>query len=318
MKRRGFSLIELLVVVAILAVLLALLLAAIQKVREAANRIRCTDHLRQIGLALHNYHNSLGVFPSGSPEQIGYLSPQVQLLPYLEQDAVHDIVDMHKGPFDAANQPAAAVRVPIFLCPSEGQRGTVTYMGWTNYHANSGTWAYARGWDGVFGPNYTVSGVPPLLSVRLEDITDGTAHTAAFSEVVNGLYGIEPPPHRLADCFEFGAPPGKDVAAAQAAFLAKDWQTAQIPWDGTWRYRGYPWTEGTIWRGWYNHLLTPQSTCWRPNDWWLLVTPATSYHGAGVNVLFCDGSVRFVSSRIAADAWLAAGTRNGGESALLP
>ncbi|MBY0528541.1 MAG: DUF1559 domain-containing protein [Gemmataceae bacterium] len=327
-RRRAFSLIELLVVVAIIAILMGLLLAAIQKARDAANRVKCMNNLKQLGLAMHNYHDAQQTFPSGSPQEIGYLSPQVQLLPYLDQQNVSAQVDTNKGPFDAANLPAGAARPGTFLCPSDPNQGLTTAMGWTNYHANCGTWAYVNGWDGVYGPNYMVNspsavtpsgmGIPAVSNVRIEDIGDGTSNTAAFAEVLNGINDPLPPPSRLQDCFDFGAPPAKDLAAARGAFLGKDWKTAQVPWGGSWRYRGYPWSEGTVWRGWYNHLLPPNSTCWRPDDWWLLVSPASSAHYGGVNVLMCDGSVHFVSEHVSADAWIAAGSRNGGETETLP
>jgi prepilin-type N-terminal cleavage/methylation domain-containing protein/prepilin-type processing-associated H-X9-DG protein len=316
----AFTLVELLVVIAVIGVLIALLLPAVQKVREAASRTSCTNNLKQLGLALHNFENTNGKFPSGSPEvfqdESGYLSPQVQILPYLEQDNTYRLFDLNMGPFDEVNVIAATQKPKVFLCPSDPFQGAESIMGWTNYHANCGSWVYARGWDGVFGPDYaTTGGGSPLKAVRLADITDGASNTAAFAEVLNG-YGddVASPkdPHR--DCFEFGAPPAHDLATARAAFLARDWRTASIPWDGTWRWRGYPWSEGTVWRGWYNHILPPNGVCWEPDDWWKLAAPAGSLHPGGVNVMFCDGSVRFVADSVDAAVWLAAGTRNGGEA----
>jgi prepilin-type N-terminal cleavage/methylation domain-containing protein/prepilin-type processing-associated H-X9-DG protein len=323
MRRRAFTLIELLVVVAIIGILIALLLPAVQKVREAADRTNCTNNLKQIGLGLHNFESINGRLPAGSPEVFqdlsGYLSPLVQILEYLEQGNTYKKFDLNQGPFDDVNVAAAAQKPKIFLCPSDPLQRESTPMGWTNYHANAGSWSYARGWDGVFGPDYAESGIPKLPPVRFADITDGLSNTAAYAEVANGFGDDARSARDLhRDCFEFGAPPARDLATARRAFLAKDWRTAPIPWDGTWRWRGYPWSEGTLWRGWYNHLLPPGSPCWYPNDWWLLVSPASSFHNGGVNVLWCDGSVRFIAESVDPDAWLAAGTRNGGESAGVP
>jgi prepilin-type processing-associated H-X9-DG protein len=92
-----------------------------------------------------------------------------------------------------------------------------------------------------------------------------------------------------------------------------DWQAANIPWSGAWRWRGYPFTEGTIWRTWYNHLLTPNSKCWRPGEWWDLVSPPSSYHTGTVNVVMCDGSVQGITEGIDPDVWLAMGTRDRGD-----
>ena len=323
MRHKGFTLIELLVVIAIIGILIALLLPAVQKVRESANRVNCANNLKQIGLGLHNFESLHGHLPSGSPQVFqdlsGYLSPLVLILEYLEQANTYRKFDLKQGPFDEVNVLAAAQKPKIFLCPSDPLQGEGTPMGWTNYHANCGSWVYAKGWDGVFGPDYAEDGYPKLAPVRFADITDGLSNTAAYAEVANGFGEDDKSaadPRR--DCFEFGSPPSRDLATARRAFLAKDWRTARIPWTGTWRWRGYPWSEGTVWRGWYNHLLPPGSPCWYPNDWWLLVGPAGSYHNGGVNVLWCDGSVRFVVDSVDPDAWLAAGTRNGGESAGVP
>src|SRR5262249_44313771 len=108
------------------------------------------------------------------------------------------------------------------------------------------------------------------------------------------------------------------------AFQARDWRTADFAgspgWGYPyWRYRGYPWREGSVWRNGYNHLLPPNQACWRPNgDWWQLVTPASSFHPGGVNVMMSDGAVRFVSETVDPNAWTAAGSRNGGEAISLP
>ncbi len=324
MRRRGFTLIELLVVIAVIAVLISLLLPAIQKVREAANRMSCANNMKQLGLALHTYENTHGSFPAGCTlrwDQWGW-SPQGQLLPFLEQDNLSKRVDFSKGPYDPVNFPVLPQRPKVFLCPSDPVQGADTVYGYTNYHGNAGSWLFAKGaWDGIFGTAIPFGVVPRLPPVRVGDITDGTSQTAAFAEVCNGPGESTKPPDKRIDCFEFGAQPSRDLATARYAFLARDWKTARYAggWDSPWRYRGYPWHEGNIWRNWYNHLLPPNSACWRPNnEWWYVVTPASSFHPGGVNVMMCDGSVRFTSENVDANAWLATGTRSGGETLLLP
>jgi prepilin-type N-terminal cleavage/methylation domain-containing protein/prepilin-type processing-associated H-X9-DG protein len=324
MTRRGFTLIELLVVVAVIGVLIALLLPAVQKVREASYRADCANNLKQLGLALHNYEVTRGTLPAGCTlrwDEWGW-SPHAQLLPFIEEYNLNRQIDFDKGPYDPVNVPILAQRPKIFRCPSDHQQGLFEPFGYTNYHPNAGSWVYARGWDGVFGTALAYGGVPSLPGVRLADITDGLSNTSAFAEVCNGAGSHTPAlPDRHTDCFEFGAQTSKDLPTARAAFLARDWRIADYAggWMPPWRYRGYPWHEGNIWRNWYNHLLPPNRACWRPNDdWWQLVTPASSWHPGGVNVLLCDGSVRFVSESVDADAWLAAGTRSGGEAASLP
>jgi prepilin-type N-terminal cleavage/methylation domain-containing protein/prepilin-type processing-associated H-X9-DG protein len=336
----GFTLVELLVVIAIIGILIALLLPAVQSARESARRSQCTNNLKQWGLALHNYHDTYKYFPSGCL-QSGTFGPSalVHLLPFVEQEALRDGYD------DAAtsgatfgvstqNDAVAVLRLSILQCPTDPEKRFDTQMGWTNYHTNFGSWVRVAGWDGVFGPTFNAGGgtgigkvvsttpVPMGFGLRGNDIIDGTSNTAAFSEVClppRDSGGAPPLPRT--DCFEGGSPPTTSLGAARAALEAMNWQTAGYPsgWGPPpWRWRGYPWREGSVWRNGYTHLLPPNKPCWRPNnDWWQLVSPASSWHPGGVNAVLCDGSVRFVRESIAGTVWEAAGTRKGGESLVL-
>ena len=325
--RKAFTLVELLVVIAIIGVLVALLLPAVQSAREAARRSSCSNNLKQLALSLHNFESAYKKIPAGEMHATGYLSPHAMLASYFEQGNVYDRMDLNKGPFDQPNYNAARTQPKNLLCTSDPFPGKKEDMGWTNYHANAGSWVQLNGWDGVFGSaltnangsTRTVGGKPGIGQLRLADIGDGLSNTCAFAEVVNGA-GTGGGPKSRFDCFEFGAPPAGPNAAARTAFRNKDWKTSTIPLLGgaDWRWRGYPWTEGSVWRTWYNHLMPPNQVCWRPGDWWKIVSPATSYHPNGVMVSMCDGSVRFVSESVDADVWLAAGTRLQGESTQLP
>ncbi|MCO6047779.1 DUF1559 domain-containing protein [Aeoliella sp. ICT_H6.2] len=326
-SRIGFTLVELLVVIAIIGILVALLLPAVQSAREAARRTSCQNNLKQMGIALLNYENSHGVLPAGQTDSANYHSVMAQILPYMEQGNTHDQIKFDAFIYDlnSGNPTAAQARPTVFLCPSDPQQGGAayswsgsngeTFMGWTNYHSNAGSWVRIAGWDGVFGPVADTAGKPALKPLKLARVLDGTSHTSAFAEVANGLapdvasgQGSGSP---IADCFEFGTAPSGALQTVQQQFLAKDWRTASVPWSGEWRFRGYPWIEGTVWRTWYNHLLPPNSVCWRPGSWWEIVSPASSYHSGIVNIVRLDGGVESITEDIDPLVWTDMGTRDG-------
>jgi prepilin-type N-terminal cleavage/methylation domain-containing protein/prepilin-type processing-associated H-X9-DG protein len=317
--RRGFTLIELLVVIAILAILIGLLLPAVQKVRQAAARAQCTSNLKQFGLALHGYHDATGYFPEARDPYPLAFSPHAHLLPFLEQQNVYQLIDFTGArgamtTYKDVNATAAVQVVPIFSCPSDSGRvpggngatpGVV--FGGTNYVSCVGTGASS---GGVINGDY-VSGngvflLRPGGPVAIKDILDGTSNTAAFSESVygNGLAATSPAPANLDPM----------VLARDVSGSAMDPATCA----GTTTYtgqRGDRWINGGYLSTAYNHFTTPNSAtfdCLNTANNYGLKT-ARSRHPGGVNLLLCDGSVRFVTSGIDLGTWQALATRAGGE-----
>jgi prepilin-type N-terminal cleavage/methylation domain-containing protein/prepilin-type processing-associated H-X9-DG protein len=323
-RRSGFTLIELLVVVAILAILMALLIPAVQKVREAASRAMCANNLKQLGIAMHNFHGQSKKLPSGDFNDVNYgPSAVVSLLPYVDQKAIRDLYIMTgvsgASPGTASNDIAGAIRIPLLICPSDIHRNDNYQFGWNSYHMNYGTWVKANGWDGLFAPNFVAAGAKGNAGVRFKEVADGLSNTAAFAEVAMGLGNDAGSGGRRdprVDCYEASSL-ASTVTGARSTLTGMDWTTAGFAggWSPPWSWRGYPWREGSIWRNGYTHLLPPDSPCWRANgDWFQLVSPPSSFHGGGVNVLMGDGAVRFVGDDINPDAWTAAGSKAGGES----
>src|SRR5262245_25305340 len=159
-QRIAFTLIELLVVIAIIGTLMGLLLPAVQKVRESGNRIKCSNNLHQIGIALQAYQTDRGKFPPGTSAS-SYVGANVYLLPYIEQTAVQgqvstaaggnidNFVDTYSLQYGSNN--FSSNRLSSFLCPSDLQSGQTTVYGFTSYKVNMGTWAaLPTGWDGFF------------------------------------------------------------------------------------------------------------------------------------------------------------------------
>ena len=301
LRRVAFTLIELLVVIAIIAVLIGLLLPAVQKVREAANRAKCANNLKQIGLAFHQFENTNSFLPPngswGRGDPGDSFSVLARILPYVDQANLYRLVD-----FGAATSNQIAVigqRIPIYICPSDpnDKQGTTTPPTYpTTYGANLGDWFIENDTNGQFGNGaFPGTRYPSQRGLRLLDIADGTSTTAGFAEVK----AFEPWLSRSGTIP--AAPPAtpSDLLAMGGTFRSS---TAHASWG-----EGFAFLTGLTF------VFAPNTPVPYTNptdgvvydvDWsggasvLYAALTARSYHAGGVNTLFVDGSVRFVTNSI--------------------
>ena len=321
--RRGFTLIELLVVIAIIAVLISLLLPAVQSAREAARRTQCINNMKQLGLAMHNYHDTNNALPMGRTLQVGTYRPFSQfarLLGYMEQKNVFDSINFSLGSFDYQNVTSSAVTIQSFLCPTDVSAQIPTGLvipGFVsaviNYRANEGT-SLAM-WYGAEDTANVNNGIilPPnglffsSQMIQLANITDGTSNTSAFSEHVMGDFTNSEVTDR-GDTFRPGTYPATPDDAYNQCRATLINNLANQGFSNV----GAPWTYGYHSTTSYWHVAPPNArSCMFPPA--RIATTANSRHAGGVNMTMADGSVRFIKNSINILSWRALGTRNGGE-----
>ena len=333
-ERRGFTLIELLVVIAIIAVLIALLLPAVQAAREAARRAQCTNNLKQIGLALHNYHSAIGSFPMTSTT--AYSDPGVQaswgtwgahalMLPYLEQKPIYDSINFNwtswQGSGAARNSTVFTTKLAAYMCPSDGLVGQENL---NNYFGSVGTTVgFMNNADSTgiyaFGRTYTIA-----------NVTDGTSNTVAYSEALVSTTFGGPKQTKWRDGPSVGGSVGASYytldATSNFAALQSDWQNCNNLFVTTTNYgmRGYRWGLGGLGETLFHTLVPPNSNDYPWNSCRLDCGggcgslqsgyfSASSNHPGGVNTAMADGSVKFIKSSINMRTWWALGTKAGGE-----
>jgi prepilin-type N-terminal cleavage/methylation domain-containing protein/prepilin-type processing-associated H-X9-DG protein len=332
--RRGFTLIELLVVIAIIGILIALLLPAVQAAREAARRAQCVNNLKQLALAIQNYHDvNLAMPPSGDGggvQPVHTYSLKVRILSFLELGNLYDSYNLNLG---AAvlngtwpqNSTLSHVEVNVFNCPSDGNIGHPSYAG-TSYPENLGT-NIANVGHYMNGPTYftgpasvtdcagatvrdTYTGTTSLANVR-----DGTSTTAIFSEMVKGTgLLIGDGLHMIYRggttnrCAFFGQPDADFLMSQECQNKANIFEYA---------YKGKEWPRSYMGGGGgYTHTMPPNKKACvysSVSSQIFNLMGASSYHPGGVNVAFLDGTVRFVKNSVNYNAWLAISTRAGRE-----
>ncbi|MEX0725283.1 MAG: DUF1559 domain-containing protein [Planctomycetaceae bacterium] len=316
-RRRGFTLIELLVVIAIIAILIALLLPAVQQAREAARRTQCKNNLKQLGLALHNYHDTYTVFPPGGTYAYGVAagagwSVQARLLPFVDQANLQNLIDFSTT-YNV--QPAVTqVAVQVLLCPSEVNNkaypdGAITHFP-VNYGANYGDWfiwnpATGAGSNGAFYPNSRTS---------LRDFTDGSSNTLAMAEVKAGQF-------YLRDAGAMASPP---IPASPAALSAL---------GGSLKNSGHnEWVDARSNQTGFTTTFVPNTVCPHSDagvirdvdfinvregasatDATYAAMTARSWHEGIVNCLLMDGSVRSATENIDLTLWRNLGARGDGQ-----
>lgn len=308
-QRRAFTLVELLVVIAIIGILVALLLPAVQAAREAARRMQCTNNLKQMALAVHNYHDSYLAFPYAYQQSISH---HARLLPYMEHSPLYDQVNFNFSYSNAANDIPRNTRVANFICPSDLSQLPATLFAGNNYYANMGTTILYQSPSN--NPSSASFGFPEhngafssSRAVKFADILDGTSNTAMMSEKNkgDGSNGISTP---ASDTYQPGTFPGTadqamaDCLAINVQDLSKQgYSNVGAPWL-------QPYHSTTV----YYHILPPNTrSCMYPPG--RIATTAMSRHPGGVNVALCDGSVRFVANSISLATWRALGTRDVGD-----
>lgn len=337
-KRGGFTLIELLVVIAIIAILVALLLPAVQQAREAARRSSCKNNLKQLGLALHNYHDVYGCFvyrkggtngSNSSTSNRGRLSGFFGLLPFIEQAPLFDQITSgspKQGPAAWGSWGPWNVSISMLMCPSDGRNSQTI---------RAHSYVFCIG-DSARNPRDSVT-VRGLFGnrrcIKFRDITDGTSNTIAMSEHVRANFGQSTnSSRRVVEGIALGMDPINNVGACMTNVAGGGWiSTANVK-----GRHGTSLWDGQAERVGFTTILPPNGpscaagTNNNADSTHAALSPS-SLHTGGVQVLMADGAVRFVSENIDTGdltvaspgqgskgvspygVWGALGTKDGGE-----
>ena len=330
-RRSAFTLVELLVVIAIIGILIGLLLPAVQAAREAARRMSCTNNMKQMILAVHNYESSTKRIPPAwtRPAVSGDgWSAQARILPYIENVALASAIDFSAGygqariTVDGRSIKVSSFRVPVYLCPSdvldEGRNdsGGDPYHYPLSYGYNAGPWL-------VFNPNNRLPGPGSFQTGRVSrfrDVLDGLSNTLGFGEVKAWT-----PYYRDAEVAGTIPTPREplDVCTLGGSFKPDTGHTEWV--DGRVHQSGFTTTfspnrkvicdvSGVSYDLDFTNIREGRDTTALTQA----AVTSRSYHTGGVNVTMLDGSVRFVTDSIELDLWRNLSTRAGGEYVTVP
>ncbi|MFK7734478.1 MAG: DUF1559 domain-containing protein [Pirellulaceae bacterium] len=319
MRRRiktGFTLVELLVVIAIIGILVGLLLPAVQAAREAARRMQCSNNLKQLALAAHNYESAYKRFPGPADDSLYAYSYQAKLLPFVEQSNLNNLIDFRepllqglawRPTLNPALLPVVNRPLSVFMCPSDP--GDVMYVEngqeWAglNYMANAGP-----GIDLLYCSRADTHGMVWRGSnVRFGDITDGTSNTLLMAETLFGLRigdTTELVDHRTQVKRVSGGPPC--VTPAQDLVLQ-----AGSRYEGR---RAGQWIRNITYQTHINGFFPPNANLPDVAHHGECVSGSRSEHTGGVNAALGDGSVQFVSNSIDIEIWRRVHNRKDGET----
>jgi prepilin-type N-terminal cleavage/methylation domain-containing protein/prepilin-type processing-associated H-X9-DG protein len=287
--RAGFTLIELLVVIAIIAILIGLLLPAVQKVREAAARMKCSNNLKQMAIALHSYHDALGTFPSGAPVNATSLGWNSFILPHIEQDNIWKLMNPASGAYSGGtggvNRRNGAHRISVFLCPSYGEEQSSS-----NIDNTTAGRAYTTHYVGNMGPKGT-------------NPTTGTAYTWVNCGGQGGLAVDGMLPYHTS---VWTSRPTRTSGVTMTGISDGTSNTLMIfeaAWSGMERSPGSlrSWVRGCHWNddctSMKNVANAMRTVKYNGGGNWNDISMGSN-HSGGCNVALGDGSVRFLRESV--------------------